>query len=621
MKLEESDRLKLRNDLVDAHRRSTGNDLLELSRHAKEEYYNALREDMCKFLKLKEGSTIFSAVTFRNFIFRLDILNFGFSTVDCFKNYVKAVNKWLTEKREASHLRGASLITAEFADDIYARGKILTRKDFYLGKREHNCQWYGVICDWDCERDILDDVCQEIKRCFDWEPKFAAVISGTSGSGKSIFLKKMALSVMNEEFKVLWIDNMYSFCENDFEKIFNSNGKYLLIFDDWPAIEKDISIVTKFINSVLGFDNVRVVIGDQHDHNKEYQKHTLDGNIFKLKSSENERIINKILGDNAAWEKTASDILTPEILNAPLFLIIFVLIRSTENEESGQTRNIVSRFRHIVKKDLDKIKELYPGLVKALFYFAHLTNQYHLVFSWNALLNLAEHFERKNIDRQLLTLDQNIAYKIITHYLSIEYFVIPGFEDTQTVFFHHNLLVSEGICKALPAEFKFNILTFREMAEALISKDEYFVLTDLIRIFNLPGNDVLVRKYKKLSDSILSGNIPFSHLFVLNEYVKNLYRDADSVIEESFWEDKLLFTILFFEIFGHNCVQKIMGEIIKRGCIAPCITTAYHTSLKNKNYLLKELKRKICLGYLQKSKDTQHHVYTLVKMHLDNIPL
>ena len=98
--------------------------------------------------------------------------------------------------------------------------------DFYLAKQYDDCQWWGIIKNWDVERDAYQRIKKEAIDAFNddfRQPKIAAFIYGRGGSGKSTLLRRLAYDLKDEDFAVLWLNDkgISRFYENGLIQINN----------------------------------------------------------------------------------------------------------------------------------------------------------------------------------------------------------------------------------------------------------------------------------------------------------------------------------------------------------------------------------------------------------------
>mgnify|MGYP001951275065 CR=1 FL=1 len=93
-------------------------------------------------------------------------------------------------KLASVQLEGAININRKFIKKVKAFGKKqkYIADDFYIAKQYKECQWYGILKNWDIERIAYKQIKEEIKTSFAdkyRQPKIITLIHGRGGSGKS----------------------------------------------------------------------------------------------------------------------------------------------------------------------------------------------------------------------------------------------------------------------------------------------------------------------------------------------------------------------------------------------------------------------------------------------------
>ncbi|HZY40339.1 MAG TPA: hypothetical protein VFE53_26995, partial [Mucilaginibacter sp.] len=442
----------LRAEVKLAFFKSTGRKL-QVSDTRTNPYFKKLRQDIINKLSLENNAEHKppEVGTIIKFLCKEESVDFTPTNIMIFEDYVFAVKEIekLSNQVYANNIihglnsKGARLINSVFRDNLN-KDRDITYTDFYIGKKDKDCQWYGVVRNWDYKRESVNTVKNEILKCFSGESRIAAVITGPGGCGKSTFLRRLAIDCIDEAFRILWIDDFGLFC-NDLLHIGNNTEKYVIFLDDWPSVIKSSDLVT-FLNRISNYNNVRVIIGDRlSSDEKGYEKYLSGKNVFELPTSENEKIISKIIALNRSWRKSADKILPStslaEIYNAPLYMILFVFARDSEGLEYTDIKDIASIFRDIVASDLKRISELYKGLALALYYWSCIYIKYNIHISWEAFLKLADHYNGDmKISKRLFDFNQNtFIHQILFHYVSIKGFLNPDLLNVHIIIFHHNL--------------------------------------------------------------------------------------------------------------------------------------------------------------------------------------
>jgi len=550
---------------------------------------------LCKFLYRKIDKNTNKEI--------LDIdKSFENATIETLEDYVnktrtsQGIVKTLIIPKD---LRGVEIIDSRFKDKLEADGFTHTYSDFFLAKNDNYCQWYGVVRNWDYkEREPIDKVKQQIKECFNWESRVSAVIHGAGGSGKSTFLRRVAIDHINKDFVVLWVTDINFFCDSDLAKIGNTDTMYLVFIEDWFSFESNAQLTITLLNRLKKLENVRVIIGDRDVFGKEYRKQVFDNNYFELLAEDNETIIKKVIALNDVWTTSAEEILkSPEIYNTPLFLILFVIARSSEEREQAKTKDILSRFKEIIENDLKKIHEKHPGLTKSLYYISNIFKNKPASFTWQALLTLADSYAGTNtISKQYaeFTIKKPIC-KILSHYISLDKFIVPGLECIQIINFHHDL-IAEELSHAIDNDWYFDTSLKYEILETLIDNNELIMAREVFRYFS--KKEISVAEKKGVIDIV--SNVDYMKHFakiILNGTLKDVLGEDLLINDKRYWRE--LFMYMTFFGLEEQSVSPVAKILIDHGCKNNIVIEIYERSLNNKefykNYFIPEISKGLTL--------------------------
>jgi hypothetical protein len=302
------------------------------------------------------------------------------------------------DKIENVKIEGAVIINSSFVKRIQ-EFKNFTKADFYTAKQDDDCQWYGVLNDFDIVRNDYEKILTIARHCFDknYIKKVAAVIHGIGGCGKSTLLRRLALQLHEEQFKIVWVNDRQfdDFVNKGLERIKEDISRnYLVIIEDWYRLTANENAYEFLSNSEV-IRNLRIIIGDREIAGKAYISHLYNfENQFPLLPAENVKIIKEVLDKFPNWKLSAEKVLKNSIeKSTSLFLLLFVIARINE-EQFGETEinfsDPTTAFRDIVKSDLKKIYAEYPGLAKALHNWASIYANHKLFIDFTSFLKIAD---------------------------------------------------------------------------------------------------------------------------------------------------------------------------------------------------------------------------------------
>ncbi len=495
-------------------------------------------------------------------------------------------------KEVRTNVQGGKIIDSTFKNNLISKVGTYSAKDFYLAKHKDECQWYGIVNDWDLSRANHHTIkativvsFQSILNC-----KISAVICGAGGCGKSTALRRIAIDCIGLDFLVLWLTDVKSFYENI--EIFKREiaHKCLIIIEDWEKLKADEITNKLFLNEIRQLDNIRIIIGDRNTVNKEYLNDFDEDNRFILSSSENEKILDKILKVNPAWKNTADKVLSsPEFYKSPLYLILFVVARV--NEKIGKDKyftnvGISAQFQEIVRNDLEEIYKVYPGLSTALYYCACLHNQYGEIatITWEALLKLADSCNKgdNEIFKRFSLLSTNDPIGgILSYYISLEKFIHPGFQNNHLFNFHHELLAQQGISKLFDDTLYFDDKVKLQLLATLLFNNELNSAATLFRIFSEDDTIFKSEKIKREYYMGVYGIDSVAEIRIIDQILIDIYENAKYKGSEKYWKGvlKQLALFEFANIFSDVDLKTILEKILINGCTSKRIKDANKASL------------------------------------------
>jgi hypothetical protein len=474
-------------------------------------------------------------------------------------------------------------------DEDFKKSKNLlrfTKEDFFLGKDSEDRQWSGVINDLVIPINKHDIIKTNLLSAFDHDNRVCSVIYGTGGNGKSTTLRKLAIDCIESDYTLLWLTDIKNFYEQDLEIIqLATSEKYILFIEDWFGLESDLLLPALF-NRAVKTENLRITIADREIIGKPYNKHVMEDNRFLLSSKENERIITKIAEEHLNINLLEQSIASEEFYNAPLYVILFVLIR-THQKDRALSVNFSSQFSEIIQNDLKIINEIYPGLALALHYYSCMRSKGMRGITWGALLKIADFYNGGNnlISNRLLIPDKESSlFKTISGYLSFKsFYSLSYMNDMIRVSFHHDLLVEKGLVIPLTREWHpFDKSIEQEIGRILIKEKQLFSASSVIGSTYGKETNPSEEHFKQVAD-----------LQNLNyEYFKDLLKEIFSNPKETNQSHWINVIGHFCQVYGPSDVAGLCSQLVLIGCKDKTIVSLAliaKTDLKEYNIMLNRI--------------------------------
>jgi len=521
--------LNLRKDFWKAYKDSTGKKMPKNFKDTKSDNaYEPIREEMRFRLGiLNADEKLMGGKTFRRFFFEKENFDFRNGTLQWFKKYIKAVKDNAPVPFVQNYIDGAEIIDSSFRRGIIRNNKHFTPTDFYLAKNSDGCQWYGVLKEnsWYVDRQDQDAVKDVIIDSFENPGQnITAVIWGPPGSGKTTFLRKIAATVSEMRFSVIWVTDLGKVDMG----IFNPLQNYCIIIEDWENIKSTKTKNSDFLKHTVYSKNIRVVIGDIPDaEDREYVEFVDRRKIFRISPADNEAIVKKALKVNKAWQIRAESVFSvKEFYNSPIYIILYVIDCAAKSKEDILKPNetYLGIFKKIIFNELEIIYQTYPGLARALFHWANLYQREGVIFHWEALLRLANYYDNGRstlISQRLSTINNKTQIgETLQHYIYFGELTIPELEGNHSCHFHHGVIALEGISQPLKrdVEWEFDDHTVEEIFFALIQINDYYMAATIYTNFRqiLNGQEKILKCNR--TGIILS----FESLRLLDGYYKGL---------------------------------------------------------------------------------------------------
>jgi len=220
---------------------------------------------------------------------------------------------------------GVDIINTDFIDTLKPESDRLNPFRFYAGSSINNLQWHGILNDLDVVRKhhskFLDTIDESFLNEY-VESKVGGIILGEGGSGKSVFLRRIAIDICKhqKEIVVWWVSDLSSFYSRDINAIDdNPHYKHLIIIEDWYRnVGNDRTYSERIFTWLKNKNNVRLIIGDRAINNA-YRNQITERNRFEISLDENVDILEIIKGKLPNLKSSIAKLLENKALIKSMF--------------------------------------------------------------------------------------------------------------------------------------------------------------------------------------------------------------------------------------------------------------------------------------------------------------
>jgi len=512
---------------------------------------------------------------------------------------------------------GVEIINTDFIDTLYTEEEISNPNIFryYTSSENNNNQWYGVLKNWDVIRNNNFNFLESITDSFNneyIESKVGGIIIGEGGSGKSVFLRRIAIEICRKQKDIViwWVTDLHSFYSRDINTIDdNPHYKHLIIIEDWYRnVGNDYSYSKPIFRWLKKKSNVRVVIGDRVINNS-YRTQVTKRNKFLISLDENFMILETIIEKLPALKNNITKLLSNEILvsSSPIFIILFVLSELSENEVEVDydELNFENIFKDLIGKKIFALEEdiRYKGMGVGLYISALLysdINSNYFSISENGFLIMSQFLgKNKKISKRIKA---NKEYpKQCSSLVRVEELIFKSGFQFKRLRFNHDLIAEKGISLIQETKYKLDFNFDRYEVERLIdlclNHNESNVALTLFLWLNNNVNDIYPSnffqkfegKFEHLSGSgitIYLQSLAEKEKSVFTEKIlkqKDFFKLPDSIVSHAlricqneqlgkdkakeilnlFVNNKSINTFLIFNSIRCYCIQKSKEEIIE----------------------------------------------------------
>jgi len=479
---------------------------------------------------------IFSQLKGKNLcIYHFDLDNANLRTMPAIKNsdyhFIKLTTedflRFLQKHRsriEQIEVAGAELINDVFKDKVKRKGDKagFTAEDFYLAKREDDCQWYGISQAWDVERDVYKTIKNKVVTSLNEyrSANISAKIWGRGGSGKSTLLRRLGWDLSEEDFAVLWIkDNEISrFYETGLRQIKEkyAHKKFLVLIEDLYRIKEQPGI-KEIINEIYCIKNIRVVVGDREEDDDFYKQYIDDPvrNKIELNDNDNRKIIDRIIEIVKRWKGLADELLDNEFdYKSSLYNILFVFGRTAEKK--GQSSDaifkisgLIGHFQTLIESDLKLIGKHYPGLAQMLYYWASIYQERKVFLSYDLFFTLSDKFQNSQIISSKHALISNHVKKLLDRYIHKKKGFFESVGEIEFITFNQDIIAEDGLSKAKLKDWHpFDNSMKLRLLSYIIDSGDHFSSDNFLRfcLLSIPDDMFKLTEKRKYIERLLEQN-------------------------------------------------------------------------------------------------------------------
>ncbi|HLO54117.1 MAG TPA: restriction endonuclease [Saprospiraceae bacterium] len=464
---------------------------------------------------------------------------------------------------------GVDIINTDFIDTLREEEKASKPNIFryYTSSEVNNVQWYGILNEWDVKRNDLFNFIKNINESFSnefIESRVGGIILGEGGSGKSVFLRRIAfeICVNQKDIVTWWVTDLHSFYSRDVNIIDdNPHYKHLVIIEDWYRnVGKDYSYSEPIFSWLKKKNNVRVIIGDRTLNNG-YRKHITSRNKFLISLDENVKILETIKDKlpEPDLKNSISKLLENKALisNSPIFIILYVLSELIENELdiAYDKMNFENIFKELIGKKIASLEgdTRYKGLGKGLYVFAVLYSvkySNYVSISENAFLHISEFLGENNEISQRIKSNGKYPelFDSLVSFNEINY--KSGFLENR-LSFNHDLLAEKGISliqeTKYALDFNFDQYEVKKLIDLCLNRGESNLALTLFLWLNNNFGDVSTITFFQF----FTGNLEKISENGLYSYLMSLSKEQRSLFTKEMLEQKNFFK-LQHQIVSHS---------------------------------------------------------------------
>ncbi len=357
---------------------------------------------------------------------------------DCFNEFLPEgaypVGQKLREREEARECQDMGEAKARGEDPEDYR---VTPEKFYTFKP--GADWLGIFRGWDAPWTFHSELLQRVidaSRSRNNCP--AAAIIGHGGSGKSVALRRLAVDLAEQGYKVWWVKEPEQLLQFGLSKLDEAeDGPQFLLVDDIHYLEAGYA--KRYRRYLQKNRSLILVVAGRELPNAFRARGAPSSGLFDpYEAGDRGLVLNKIADVIPKWADTAKELATEPLQSARLIRLLVVLARRKVSPRNlGELERF---FLEILADDIGKIRSVLPGLADAVI-DATAIRMAGRDISRVTLIALADYRQpEKHIQTLLEDVNGNQRWKVLESLISHD-------PEYGTVQFHHDEL-AEGIILA-----------------------------------------------------------------------------------------------------------------------------------------------------------------------------
>ena len=333
-----------------------------------EELVFHLSEDIDRCYLPERGSQMDRAITLIRLLeqqSKLGLLKKYLDDLDWFKEILPAgaypVGQKLREREEARERRDMEEAETRGEDPEDYQ---VTPEKFYTFRPE--AAWLGVFRGWDAPRSFHSEL---VRRVVDASRgrnncPAAAIIGQHGGSGKSVALRRLAVDLAEQGYKVWWVDEAERLLQSGLSKLAEvSNGPQFLLVDDIHYLEDGYA--KRFRQYLQKNRSLIMVVAGRGLPNAFRARVASGSGLFDpYEADDRGSVLTKIAETIPEWADTAKELATEPLQKARLIRILVVLAR--RKAAPRNLEELETAFFEILTDDISKIRSTLPGLADAV---------------------------------------------------------------------------------------------------------------------------------------------------------------------------------------------------------------------------------------------------------------